>query len=101
MAVRSVDDTMARAYVDVWPCDLGTAIVHRACVDYLMLLRGKTHNSHGGIGNLDEIELFFRSPWFHFLCGADGEAILAALRRKNSKGVKTIHYKTYSNQEDT
>ena len=89
---RATASTAGVEAVDQCPGDLGTAIVHRACIDYLMLLRGRTHHGHSMIGTTAEIEQFFRSRWFGLICGADGEAILAALRLKHKAGVKTIYY---------
>ena len=84
--------TTGSAALDACPGDLGTAIVHRACVDYLMVLRGRKTHSRDRLETRDEIEQFFRGRWFSVLCGADGDAILAALRRMNSAGIKTIYF---------
>ena len=98
--MRVIGSTTGQATPDTWHCDLGTAIVHRACVDYLMVLRGKKQNSKSTIGNLAEIEQFFTGRWFAYLCDADGEALLSELRRKNAAGVKTIYYGKYSNDRE-
>ena len=94
---RAAFTTTGSAVPDIWPFDLGTAIVHRACVDYLILLRGRRTFSHSPVGNMHEIEQFFHSKWFRYLCDADGEAIIDALRVKNQAGEKTIHYGVYVN----
>lgn len=87
------DSTMAESGADNWiTSDLRAAIVHRACIDYLWVLRGKRQHNHDPIGTKDELERFFHSPWFHYLCGADGDAILEALRLKHKQGIKTIYY---------
>lgn len=95
---RATASTAGVESVDACPGDLGTAIVHRACIDYLMLLRGRTHHGHSSIGSTAEIEQFFRSRWFGVICGADGEAILAALRRKHRQGIKTIYYTVHPDE---
>ena len=96
---KATASTMGENSADMCPCDLGTAIVHRACADYLMILRGRTHHGHSVVGTTAEIEQFFRSRWFGFLCDADGDAILDALRRMSKQGKKTIHYGVYSQIE--
>lgn len=98
--IRIAGGTMGSPAPDTCPGDLGTAIVHRACVDYLMILRGRTHHNHGRVGTREEIEQFFRSTWFGMLCDADGELLLSELRRLNSAGRKTIHYGVYSNNRE-
>ena len=92
--------TTGIAAADMGPCDLGTAIVHRACVDYLMVLRGRMTHGHSPVGTRDELERFFRSAWFGILCDADGETLLSELRRLNKKGIKTIHYAEWSKQDE-
>ena len=75
--------------------DLKTAIVHVACTDYLAILRGKTQVSHDKLESVEEMEAFFRGPWFCRLCSIDGELILAQMREKHKMGIKRlndIHY---------
>ena len=78
---------------------MGTAIVHRACVDYLAALRGHSVYYHSSIGTPEEIESFFKSAWFGFLCDADGEALIYELRRLYKAGRKSIHYAENSREE--
>ena len=80
--------------------DLCTAIVHRACVDYLSALRGRTHHGHDRLASREELEKFFHSAWFGYLCGADGDAIIRALRRMHQAGKKNINYGVYSNSRE-
>ena len=76
--------------------DLKAAIVHRACVDYLILLQHRTHSFNHAVGDPGEVERFFRSAWFRALCDADGEALILALRRISRTKRKTIQYARYS-----
>ena len=85
---------------DVWDCDLGTAIVHRACVDYLSALRGKTYDRHDKLPTREQLEKFFRSMWFRVLCDADADTLLYELRRLSKAGKKSINYGVYSNSRE-
>lgn len=96
--IRAAASTMGSAGSDTITPDLATAIVHRACVDYLMALRGKTHNSHCYIENKEQIEHFFRSAWFRYLCDADGELIMEALQRMHKRGQKTIYFTSHPDE---
>ena len=96
--IRPARTTTGSAALDAGPGELGTAIVHRACVDYLMVLRGRTKHGHVHLASREELEKFFHSAWFSMLCGADGDAILAELQRINRAGKKTIYY-TYEREE--
>ena len=98
--IRISGSTTGSAAADVGPSDLGTAIVHRACVDYLMILRGRDFHSHSRVGTRAELEKFFRSAWFGILCDADGELLLSELRRMHKAGKKSIHYGVYSDREE-
>ena len=90
--IRAAGSTMGSTGGDPAAHNLATAIVHRACLDYLMALRGKTHNSHCYIENKDQIEQFFRSAWFRYLCNADGELIMEALKQMHKRGQKTVYF---------
>ena len=79
---------------------LSTAVVHRACVDYLMALRGRRYHGRDRMDTPEELEKFFHSPWFHALCGADGGKIIIALRRMHNAGIKTIYYTENSNERE-
>lgn len=92
--------TMGRAVLDACTGDLCTAIVHRACVDYLSALRGRTHHGHNRLATKEELERFFHSAWFGILCDADGELLLSELRRMNKTGKKSIHYGVYSENRE-
>ena len=92
--------TTGSAVLDASPGDLGTAIVHQACVDYLSALRGRTHHGHDRLATKEELERFFRSAWFGILCDADGELMLSELRRMHKAGKKSIHYGVYSDREE-
>ena len=96
--IRAAASTMGSAGSDTITPDLATAIVHRACVDYLMALRGKTHNSHCYIENKEQIEHFFRSAMFRYLCDADGELIMEALQRMHKRGQKTIYFTSHPDE---
>ena len=96
--LRTVVSTMGRSGGDFITPDLATAIVHRACVDYLMALRGKTHNSHCYVENKEQIEHFFRSAWFRYLCNADGELIMEALKQMHKRGEKTIYFTSHPDE---
>lgn len=98
--IRAAASTVGHAVLDACVGDLGTAIVHRACVDYLSALRGRTHHGHDRLDTREELERFFRSPWFGRLCEADGEALLSELRRMNKAGQKAIHYGVYSQNRE-
>lgn len=95
---RATASTAGVEAVDQCPGDLGTAIVHRACVDYLMVLRGRTNQSKFPLESREKIEEFFRSRWFCFLCDADGELILEALQQMNKRGQKTIYFTSHPDE---
>ena len=97
-SIRTAGSTLGSAGGDFITPDLATAIVHRACVDYLMALRGKTHNSHCYIENKEQIEHFFRSAWFRYLCNADGELIMEALQQMHKRGEKTIYFTSHPDE---
>lgn len=97
---RVTASTAGTGSLDTCPGDLGTAIVHRACVDYLMILRGRDFHGHSRVGTRAELEKFFRSAWFGILCDADGELLLSELRRMHKAGKKSIHYGIYSDREE-
>ena len=98
--IRLAGSTTGIAAPDTCPGDLGTAIVHRACVDYLSALRGRTHHGHDRLDSREQLEKFFHSRWFGYLCGADPDAIIYALRRLHKAGKKSIHYGIYSNNRE-
>ena len=85
---------------DVWDCDLATAIVHRACVDYLSALRDKEYERHDKLPTRDQLEKFFHSMWFRVLCDADADTLLYELRRLSKAGKKSINYGVYSNSRE-
>jgi len=89
---RLVESTAGRPSLDAAPCDLGTAIVHRACVDYLMALRGRKSHNRERMDTPADLERFFRSPWFQYLCNADGDLIIEALQRMHQRGEKTVYF---------
>lgn len=83
--------------------DLKTAIVHRACVDYLGALRGLKRMNGSAIGTKEHLEKFFRGTWFKMLCDSDidGDVLILRLRKLHKKKQITIHYGMYSmNKED-
>ena len=90
--IRIAGSTTGSAAPDTCPGDLCTAIVHRACVDYLSALRGRTHHGRDRLATKEELERFFHSAWFGILCDADGELLISELRRMNKAGKKSIHY---------
>ena len=92
--------TMGSAAPDACPGDLGTAIVHRACVDYLSALRGKTYDRHDKLPTREQLEKFFHSMWFRVLCDADADTLLYELRRLSKAGKKSINYGVYSNSRE-
>ena len=97
---RVTSSTTGAAVLGTVPGDLSTAIVHRACVDYLSALRGRTHHGHDRLASREELEKFFHSAWFGYLCDADPDMILCALRRMHKAGKKTINYGVYSNNRE-
>lgn len=56
---------------------LAMGIVRRATLDYYNLLKGK--NVEGT--TIVSLRRFFRSPWFEFLCGLDGEYLMLGIER--------------------
>lgn len=98
--IRVAGSTTGIAAADVAPGVLGAAIVHRACVDYLMALRGRQYHGRDRMDTPEELEQFFHSPWFHALCRADGDKIIMALRRMHKAGIKTIYYTESSNERE-
>lgn len=91
---RVAASTMGSAALNAGFADLCTAIVHRACLDYLMALQGRDTMRGSSTGPAQHIEKFFRSAWFHYLSDADGEALILALRRIAESGQISIAYLT-------
>ena len=98
--VHAAASTLGVAVLQANICDLKTAIVHRACVDYLNALRDKTHERHDKLPTREQLEKFFHSAWFSVLCDADADALLYELRRLSKAGKKSINYGVYSNSRE-
>lgn len=57
------------------------AIVERACEDYKQLLVFGYSSTFDKYSNIDELERFFRSSWFEFLCPVmSGEDVMNYLK---------------------
>ena len=65
--VHAAASTLGEAVLEGSVDALRTAIVHRACVDYLGALRGLKRMNGSAIGTKEHLEKFFRSTGF-MLC---------------------------------
>lgn len=65
---------------------LADAIVKQAVEDYRLALRGKSKQcGHSPQHVKKECEEFFRSEWFSFLTGVDGELIIEKVKDERRK----------------
>ena len=96
--VHAAASTLGEAVLEGSVDALRTAIVHRACVDYLGALRGLKRMNGSAIGTKEHLEKFFRSTWFKMLCDSDidGDVLIARLRKMNGQKRISIHYGQYT-----
>lgn len=96
--IHAAASTLGMAVLQENISDLKTAIVHRACVDYLGALRGLTRMNGSAIGTKEQLEKFFRGTWFKMLCDSDidGDVLILRLRKMNKQKRISIHYGQYT-----
>ena len=96
--LHAAASTLGVAVLQANISDLKTAIVHRACVDYLGALRGLKRMNGSAFGTKEHLEKFFRSTWFKMLCDSDidGDVLIARLRKMNRQKRISIHYGQYT-----
>ena len=87
--------------------ELRAAVVWQACDDYYAMLKHPGKKVCWGLDKkrqrkkFDDIKSlgkFFRSKWFSFWCGADGEAVMEQIRANCAAGFK---YHTVEALEET
>lgn len=62
---------------------LAKGIVIQAIEDYRKVLHGNTINRYGKLKkDKKELEKFFKSQWFHFLCDWDGVTLMKIIQEQ-------------------
>lgn len=62
--------------------NLANAIILQAVKDYRIALDGRSVGGHDSKSVIAECERFFRSEWFQILTNADGEYLIATIRKE-------------------
>lgn len=66
---------------------LAKGIIIQAIEDYRNALNGKSINRHVDVNkDIKELERFFRSQWFTFLCEWNGETLMELIKKQ--EGIK-------------
>lgn len=69
---------------------IAKGIVIQAIEDYRNTLRGKSINKHVNVmKDMKELERFFRSEWFTYLCDWDGETLMKIIKEQEEKDERT------------